>query len=278
MTSHRHGCAPTASGCVHFQLDGEAEGLPLVLIHGFGGSAGVWEPMVDALALRRRVVRLDLPGHGQSERRARRYAVEEQAAAVYAALDCLEIPRAHVAAHSAGGDVLVAMLATDPSRIASAAFLGTAPDLSFVRLGLAARLMRLPVLGRILWALASDDALRRGLRQTFAARFGDVPDVYVRSLRAMTYDWYSNGISELETFKNRSDLCTRLSGVHLPMLVVFGSADQWVSPAAADRWAEATSARVERLPGVGHTPMAEAPDETCALILSFIDELEAAAL
>src|SRR5205085_6290380 len=141
--------------------------------------------MVPLLAAHRRVLRFDLLGHGQSEKRKGAYAVESQACAIYAALDALAVPRAHVVAHSAGGDVLVAMIEQNGSRIASGTLLGTAPHLRFVQLGFAARVMRLPLLGRILWALASDDALRNGLRQTFAPGFPNVPDIYVTALRQM---------------------------------------------------------------------------------------------
>lgn len=41
-------------------------GQPLLLIHGIGGSWRSWNPILDALAARREVIALDLPGHGQS--------------------------------------------------------------------------------------------------------------------------------------------------------------------------------------------------------------------
>ena len=230
----------------------------------------MWDAVAGLLAVDHRVLRVDLPGHGQSEKRPASCAVEDNARAVAVVLDHLQIARTHVAAHSAGGDVLVAMLTADASRVASGTFLGTAPDLSFVRMGFAAKVMRLPIIGRVLWALAGENAIRDGLRATFAPGTTSIPDEYVTLLRMMTYDAYANGIAELETFKNRLDLCSRVAGVGVPLLVVFGDADQWVSPRAAARWGERTDARVEYLDGVGHTPMAEAPAPTAALIREMV--------
>ena len=45
-------------------------GKPLVLVHGLGGSWQSWAPVLEALAVQREVIALDLPGHGQSAARA----------------------------------------------------------------------------------------------------------------------------------------------------------------------------------------------------------------
>lgn len=43
------------------------EGRPLVLVHGLGSSWLNWAPVLGALARKRRVIAIDLPGHGASE-------------------------------------------------------------------------------------------------------------------------------------------------------------------------------------------------------------------
>lgn len=41
-------------------------GPPLLLIHGLGGSWRSWSPILDALSAERRVIAIDLPGHGDT--------------------------------------------------------------------------------------------------------------------------------------------------------------------------------------------------------------------
>ena len=41
-------------------------GRKLLLIHGLGGSWRSWTPILDALSLSRRVIAIDLPGHGET--------------------------------------------------------------------------------------------------------------------------------------------------------------------------------------------------------------------
>ena len=48
------------------EYDERGAGEPLLLIHGLGGNRASWDTIVDALAAQRRVVRIDLPGHGVS--------------------------------------------------------------------------------------------------------------------------------------------------------------------------------------------------------------------
>ena len=43
------------------------QGKPLLLIHGIGSSWRTWDPIIDGLAVRREVIAIDLPGHGQTD-------------------------------------------------------------------------------------------------------------------------------------------------------------------------------------------------------------------
>jgi 3-oxoadipate enol-lactonase len=48
-------------------VEDEGEGDAVVCVHGLGGSSNSWTPLMPALA-RYRVVRIDLPGSGRSQR------------------------------------------------------------------------------------------------------------------------------------------------------------------------------------------------------------------
>ena len=80
-------------------------GEPLLLIHGLGGSSGVWDPVVGPLAVEREVTVLDLPGFGAAPPLPA--AVEPTAMNLAVALHqrCRElgIERPHVAGNSLGG-------------------------------------------------------------------------------------------------------------------------------------------------------------------------------
>lgn len=246
----------------------------MVLIHGFGGSMGVWDPIIEPLGSDRPIVRLDLLGHGESDKPTTGYDVADQADVVLGVLAHFEITTCHLLAHSAGGDIAIALLEKRRDCFRSATLLGTAPNLEFVHMATTAKLIRLPLLGALLWSVTSDNMVRRGLMQTFAPGFPSVPAIYVRSFRKMTHAAYIQGINALERFKSERDLLHRVEVLSPKPLVIFGAQDQWVLPAAAKAWAGVPGIETTMIEGVGHTPMAEAPARTAEIVLRHIERIE----
>src|SRR5262249_28887128 len=94
--------------------------LPLLLIHGASGNLEDMRlALGDRLAVRHRVILVDRPGHGWSERLdADDITPARQAAMLSELLEQLDIGRAIVVGHSFGGTVATAMALDDPFRIA----------------------------------------------------------------------------------------------------------------------------------------------------------------
>jgi pimeloyl-ACP methyl ester carboxylesterase len=96
-------------------------GPPLVLLHAAGLSHREWEPIVEPLSSRFRLVMPDLPLHGDSEDRTRHPYSPEWLAEVLGGF-CTEAagPRPIVAGHGAGAELLLAALGAEriaPSRV-----------------------------------------------------------------------------------------------------------------------------------------------------------------
>lgn len=88
-------------------LDGERGLPPLVLLHGVAAHSGWWDHVGPQLALHRRVVAIDLAGHGDSGRR-HRYTVDDWAEDLSGVLRELGLQRPYLVGHSLGG--LVSLL------------------------------------------------------------------------------------------------------------------------------------------------------------------------
>ncbi len=65
---------------LHVETTGD--GPALVLLHGWGLNSGVWSGLIEALAERYRLVRIDLPGHGHSAMRTDGYTIDTLANAI----------------------------------------------------------------------------------------------------------------------------------------------------------------------------------------------------
>ena len=109
----KHGFAQTTQGRIHYLEEGR--GPILVLLHSNGASAFQYEDVMAAFAPRWRVLAMDMPGHGDSDRITVHTPIEKYAQAVVALLDALKIERAAVAGDSVGGSICLA-LARDHAR------------------------------------------------------------------------------------------------------------------------------------------------------------------
>ncbi|MBO0769332.1 MAG: alpha/beta fold hydrolase, partial [Solirubrobacterales bacterium] len=87
-------------------------GPPLVLLHSVGLTYREWEPVIQPLGERFRVILPDLPLHGDSEDRPRHPYTREWLTEVMARF-CLEVggPRALLVGHDLGAELLLAALA-----------------------------------------------------------------------------------------------------------------------------------------------------------------------
>ena len=85
-------------------------GDPVICVHGLGATKASFLPTVAALAEDHRVVAMDLPGFGDSDKPiGAAYDAPYFARAIEALLDGLEIERAHLIGNSMGGRVAIEM-------------------------------------------------------------------------------------------------------------------------------------------------------------------------
>jgi pimeloyl-ACP methyl ester carboxylesterase len=124
----KHGTFTASDGVkIHYLEAGS--GSPVVLIHGFSGTAeGNWfsNGVAEALAGNHRVVAIDCRGHGKSEKPhdPNKYG-PQMAKDVLELMDELKIPKAHVHGYSMGGFIVTQLLATAPDRFITASYGGS---------------------------------------------------------------------------------------------------------------------------------------------------------
>jgi pimeloyl-ACP methyl ester carboxylesterase len=115
MNNMQHGFAHTDHGRIHYLEKGI--GRPLVLAHSNGQSAHVFEQVAERLASDYRVIAIDLPGHGDSDRITAHYSVDRFADAVVAFADAMGLKTFSFAGSSIGGFVAIALGVRHASRI-----------------------------------------------------------------------------------------------------------------------------------------------------------------
>ena len=120
---------PVDGAQINVEVAGAGE--PLVLLHGFTGSAAGWEPHTSEFAQRFRTVVIDQLGHGLSDAPAdpKRYEIGFITEDIVSVLDHLKISRASVTGYSMGGRVALALAILAPERLSALILESASPGL-----------------------------------------------------------------------------------------------------------------------------------------------------
>jgi pimeloyl-ACP methyl ester carboxylesterase len=86
---------------VHYTDYGQGE-VALVFVHGWNCDESIWKNQAPALAQKMRVLTIDLPGHGQSDKPEIAYTMDLHASAIDAVLQDAKVKAAVVVGHSNG--------------------------------------------------------------------------------------------------------------------------------------------------------------------------------
>ena len=272
----------TSSGTIQVVEEGEF-GSPIVVIHGFAGSLRWYDELTPLLSPTHRVIRVDLLGHGGSDKPSAGYSITDQASALGEALAKLEVKGATVVGHSLGATVATALAEQSPDLASRVVNIDQAPDDSFEEdEGFAATLGRIPLIGQATQRftdVAPTSVVRDQNQVAFAPDFNiasgfENPDQVVEDLDDMTYTAFI-GVQDGESeYTDARPLHERLAATQLPALVIFGTEDQtYDAEAAVESYEGIPGVQVRLVEGVGHSPQVEAPEETANLILAFADSV-----
>lgn len=245
---------------------GEGEGVPLILLHGFGGDINVWVFNREALSEGGRTVyALDLPGHGGSTKDVGEGDLASFVNVLAGFMDEMGIGEAHLFGHSMGGAIAAAFAREHPERVRSLALIASAGlgeeiNGEYIEGFIAAN--RRKEMKNTLGLLFADPELVNRQLVNDVIRFKRLDGVD-EALRKVADNFFPNG--------RQADV-PDLSGVEVPMLVVWGKEDRVLPVAHAQNVPE--GARVEVFEGVGHMPQMEAAGATNRVIGEFLDGQE----
>lgn len=225
----------------------QGRGLPVVLLHGFANGRTLWQPQLDALAGRYRLIVPDLRGFGGSSATdGRAVSMDEYADDIAMLLDHLGLACAVVGGISLGGYVALAFALRHPQRLRGLVLADTRagadpPD----------------------WAAMREDMVRtvqaRGA-EAVVESYGDrpfrpdCPEAIKEQVRSAIRRQPTAGlVSGTRGMAQRPDRSPLLGSIHVPTLVIHGTEDQYVPVAEAEAMHRAIAgSRYACLAGAGH--------------------------
>ena len=243
---------------LHLNWIARAQGVPLVLLHGFGADQGGWRNLA-AQIKGASIIGIDLPNHGKSGSSAVR-SLDEVAAGVVARLDQEGVREFHLLGHSMGGAVAMAMVSLVGQRLQSLTLLAPAGLGAEINGGFIDGLCRANSEASLkpwLAALFHDESL---LTSSFVATaFKQLESAQRRAgLRAMADALMPDGTQA--TTKRAA-----LEGLRIPTKVIWGAGDRIIPVTHARGLPGRVALHV--LQNVGHLSYLEASDVVAALLM-----------
>ena len=244
------------------------EGDPeLVLLHGGAQNAHTWDTA--ALALRRPLIAVDLPGHGRSDWRPDRdYWPVRNAEAVAEAVGALAGQAAAVVGMSLGGLTAIRLAATRPDLVRRLVVVDVTPGVTAAKSAPIAEFVQGPeVFGSF------DELLERTVtynpsRSVSSLRRGVLHNA--RELPDGRWAWRYDRLRPPGGQLDFAALWADLAAVTAPVMLVCGSASGVVSDEdRAEFRRRQPSARLETVDGAGHSIQGDRPVELAALIDDF---------
>lgn len=262
------------------------EGVPVILVHGFGNEAHIWDDFAPAIADTYQVLAMDLRGHGDSAwDKEGRYDYPDHQADLEAVVSGFGFERVVLVGHSLGGRVCIRYAAAHPDIVAGLVIVDSAPELDprgIVRISQDVEQHRDPSFESVgqyenylstAYPAATPASIRRmaknGLRQRDDGRYALKMDIAFRSRVAEGTD--PEEIAAAEEASTQA-LWEALRKIECPSLVVRGAASDIMSADVADRMVEdeMSNATLAVVSQAGHSVMTDNPDEFRDCVCSFM--------
>jgi pimeloyl-ACP methyl ester carboxylesterase len=258
-----------------------ASGEAVVFVHGNPGPSDDWETLVPAVAAFSRVVAMDMPGYGRSDRpRSFDYTVTGYARHLGRLIERLGIRRAHLVLHDFGGAWGLGWAVQHPAAVASVTLVNTGV-LAGYRWHKFARIWQTPVLGELFQLTSNAPMLHAALN---ADNPKPMPRAFVD--RVMRYADWGNKRAVLKLYRasrhiarDMVPLGAALARLDVPVCVVWGAGDKYLPVAYAQKQRDYfPKAEVHVLEGLGHWPFIDDPDAVARVIVPFLERVTAGSI
>lgn len=254
---------------IAYEVFGDS-GPGVLLSHGLGGTLHQWRAVAQILAGSCRVVAADLRGHGRSGKPAGPYSVRDWAADLAAVARAAGLERYVAVGASVGGPIVLQLAADHPDRVRAAVSVGGFAALSpagrerMLQRAAAVESQGLAAVADAVVAAqlapethAAAPALAAHVR---AALLANDPAAYAAAARAVA----------------AADVAEAARRLSCPVLLVWGAEEKvapWPTQAALKRLIPHAALRA--IPGAGHLPFLERPQDFAAALQEFMAALPA---
>jgi pimeloyl-ACP methyl ester carboxylesterase len=255
----------TDQGILHYEVYGR--GKPVILLHGWLGSWGLWQETMTFLGQYYRTYALDFWGFGESGKNLDTFQVRDFVSLVDQFMERMGILSAPLVGHSMGGTVSLSVALRYPQRAEKVVIVGS--PIVGSSLALPLKLAGYRPTAFLLFSLFPAFRAVMRVASPMICRDPRFPDMMDRDLSKTTLESFLTSIASLR----RTDLRPELHQLSIPVMGMFGHRDNIVSP---HQWKPLVKgvpgARIERYPQAGHFIMLDEPRAFMQPLKEFLDQ------
>lgn len=251
---------------VCYNDSGDSE-IPILFIHGFPFNKDSWQPQVDFLRERHRVITYDIRGFGKSELGDEETSIIQCADDLIGLMDALEIPKAIVCGLSMGGYILMNAVHRYPDRFEGLILADTQCNADTPE-GKEKRYQSIEKIN----ADGTQEYADASLKNLFCKNTFENNSALVSSIRDVITSTPSKSItSTLEALADRPEACPFLSEISCFTLIICGKEDS-ITPVAKAEFLNSTikNSSLVIIENAGHLSNLENPDDFNHAIGKFI--------
>lgn len=252
---------------LEYTEQGDSNGMPLVLLHGYGDSRRSYDLLLSHLPKSFHVYVLTQRGHGDSDHPASGYHARDYAADVAAFLDAVKSPKAVIVGHSLGSYIAQRFALDYPERVRGLVLIG-----SFVT-----------VRGN------------PGVQELWDSSISKLPEsadlTFIREFQQSTFhkpippEFFETVVRESAKVPGRvwravmtellkTDFSDQLGRISVPTLILWGDKDSLFLRAEQEQLAKAiANSKLVIYEGIGHCPNWETPERVAADLTKFVERL-----
>lgn len=246
---------------LHFAHGGrDGANAPVFFLHGYVDSWRSFETVSEFLRLPARIVVPDLRGHGDSDKPACSYEIEDYALDLLLLMDALRVDKVDLVGHSMGSFVAQFLAARYPQRVGRLVLISSAPCISDKT--------------ALLEIKPSIDALKDPIPRSFAAQFQATSNpvsahfmdgIVSQTMKVPAHVWRC-ALSGLLQF----DHGPLLGRITAQTLLVWGNQDQLVSrPDQETLLSQIAGSKLKEF-DTGHSPHWEKPEAIARVLEKFL--------
>jgi pimeloyl-ACP methyl ester carboxylesterase len=255
----------TDQGIVHYEVYGR--GRPVILLHGWLGSWGLWQETMAYLGRYYRTYAMDFWGFGESGKKRDTYAVQDFVSLVHQFMDQLGIAQAPLVGHSMGGTVSLSVAIQYPERVSKVVVVGS--PIIGSSLALPLKLAGYRPIAFMLFNMMGVFRLGMKAASPFICSDPRFPEMMDRDLSRTTLESFLLSIASL----HRTDLRPMLSDLKIPIMGMYGDKDNIVHP---KQWQPlqqgAPHAKIVRWSNAAHFAMLDVPGDFTEKLRDFLSQ------